>query len=254
MTSRGLECEWGTAVLGVEGERMHFFMGKKDRYKIVKYYKERLGISHDIKRLKAAFKKAWELRSFEIDKFWQRSAYFWGFIALIFTGYGYCTTSESRYIAKAMFFDLYLILLGIIFSVGWLLVICGSKRWQDNWEAHIDELEDEITGPLYKTLYYKGSRYYSVSRINKTLAWVVIVVWGILLIRYVFDNWLLFRNMLACFTQFKEFFFVMLPIIAAIGCVIHLVFCCKTANGKIKADKADLNEKTGVFLERESGE
>jgi hypothetical protein len=226
-------------------------MCKKDRYKIVKDYKERLGVSHDIPRLKAAFKKAWELRSFEIDKFWQRSAYFWGFIALIFTGYGYCTTSESRYIAKAMFFDLYLILLGIIFSVGWFLVICGSKRWQDNWEAHIDELEDEITGPLYKTVYYKGKWYYSVSRISEVLAIVVIVVWCILLIRYFFDNCMMFKNILACFPQFEKIIFVILPIIAAIVCVFLLFIKCQTANGK---NKADLNGRKSVFLERPPSE
>ena len=226
-------------------------MAKEDNYKEVTDYKERLGINHDIKRLKAAFKKAWELRSFEIDKFWQRSAYFWGFIAFIFGGYVYCITGESSGIAKTMYFDLYMILLGGIFSVAWLLVICGSKRWQDNWEAHIDELEDEITGPLYKTVYYKKRKnYYSVSKISKALAIVVIVVWCILLIRYFFDNCMMSMNTLPCFTQFKEFFFVMLPIIAAIVCVFLLFIKCQTANGK---NKADLNGK-GVFLERLSGE
>jgi hypothetical protein len=230
-------------------------MDEEENYKEVKDYKERLGINHDIKRQKAAFKKAWEIRNFEIDKFWQRSIYFWGFIALIFTGYVYCITSESSCIVKAMYFDLYMILLGGIFSVAWLLVICGSKRWQDNWEAHIDKLEDEITGPLYKTLYYKGKgrRYYSVSRINEALALVVIVVWCTLFIRYVFDNCTIFKNMLVCYPQIEKILFVMLPIIVAIGCVSNLLKC-ETANGKIKADKADFQRKPGVFLERVSGE
>jgi sensor histidine kinase YesM len=141
-----------------------------------------------------------------------------------------------------------MILLGGIFSVAWLLVICGSIQWQNNWEAHIDKLENKITGPLYKTVYYKGRCYYSVSKISKTLAWVVIAVWCILLIRYVLDNFIMFRNI---FTQFKKVSFVILPIIVAIVCVIHLLFCCKTANGKIKAD---LQGKPGVFLVRTSGE
>jgi hypothetical protein len=47
------------------------------------------------KRLEKAFNKAWEVRNFEIDKFWQRSAYFWGFIALIFGGYVGIVTGES---------------------------------------------------------------------------------------------------------------------------------------------------------------
>jgi hypothetical protein len=229
-------------------------MGKKDNYKIVQDYKERLGINHDIKRLKAAFNKAWEIRNFEIDKFWQRSAYFWGFIAFIFGGYVYCITSESRYIVKSMYIDLYMILLGGIFSVAWLFVICGSKRWQDNWEAHIDKLEDEITGPLYKTVYYKGRRYYSVSKINEVLAWVVIVVWCILLIRYVFDNCIIFKKMFVCYPQIEKILFVLLPIIIAIGFITYLYKECETADGKINVNKADFQGKPGVFLERESGE
>jgi hypothetical protein len=227
-------------------------MGKEDNYKIVPDYKERLGINHGGKRrLKAAFKKAWELRSFEIDKFWQRSAYFWGFIAFIFGGYVYSITGESSSIARTMYFDLYMILLGGIFSVAWLLVIRGSIQWQNNWEAHIDKLEDEITGPLYKTVYYKGRWYYSVSRISEVLAVVVIVVWGILLIRYFFHNCIMLRNIFACFPQFEKILFVILPIIAAIVCVFLLFIKCQTANGKVKAD---LNGRKGVFLERPPGE
>ncbi|MGH8568044.1 MAG: hypothetical protein ACREXU_08475, partial [Gammaproteobacteria bacterium] len=28
----------------------------------------------------------------------------------------------------------------------------GSKFWQENWENHVDLLEDQIMGPLYKTV------------------------------------------------------------------------------------------------------
>ena len=230
-------------------------MAKKEWYPSLstEEYNARFGINPEKNKLrKKAFKKAWEIRSFEIDKFWQRSIYFWGFIALIFTGYVYCITSESSCTVKAMYFDLYMILLGGIFSVAWLLVICGSIKWQNNWEAHIDKLEDKITGPLYKTVYYKGrGEYYSVSKINKTLAWVVIAVWFVLLVRYIYDNCMMFKNIFTCLSPLKEFLFVMLPIIVVMGFIIHLFFCCKTANGKIKAD---LQGKPGVFLERVSGE
>jgi len=226
-------------------------MCKQDNYKKVDDYEKRLGIGHDIPRLKAAFEKAWDIRNFEIDKFWQRSAYFWGFIAFIFGGYVYSITCESSCIVKEMYLDLYIILLGSIFSVAWLLVIKGSKRWQDNWEAHIDKLEDEITGPLYKTLFYKGKWFFSVSKINERLAWVVITVWFFLFIRYIFDNCKMFKNMLECFSQFKIIIFVIIPIIAAIVFIILLPIKCQTAKGKIKAD---LKNKTCVFLERISGE
>jgi hypothetical protein len=115
------------------------------------------------RKKKAALKRAWANRDFEIDKFWTRSAYFWGFIVLIFGAYITVTTGKHASKAENMHLDLYLILLGGIFSVAWLLVIKGSKRWQESWEAHIDKLEDDITGPLYKTVYCNGDRFFSVS-------------------------------------------------------------------------------------------
>ena len=210
-------------------------------YKILshKKYNEKFGINPKNNDLhKKAFKKAWEIRNFEIDKFWQRSLYFWGFISLIFTGYIIIITSDTKDIVEKMHIDLYMILLGCIFSVGWFLVIRGSKRWQDNWEEHIDKLEDKITGPLYKTIYYKGKKFYSVSKINEILALVVIAVWLLLFARYIYDNYKFFCNAFKCFSQNTEFYiFVLLPIIAAIGCIIILFSRpAQTDGGEVEAE------------------
>jgi hypothetical protein len=40
--------------------------------------------------------------------------------------------------------------IGLILSTSWYLVNRGSKYWQENWERHVDLLEDEFAGPLYK--------------------------------------------------------------------------------------------------------
>jgi RsiW-degrading membrane proteinase PrsW (M82 family) len=190
----------------------------------------------------AAFKKAWETRNFEIDKFWQRSMFFWGFIALIFTGYVTVLTGESSQTAKEMYLDFYLILLGIIFSYAWLLVIKGSKRWQENWEQHIDCLEDEITGPLYKTLFYKGEKYYSVSRINQILAWVVIGTWILLLFQYFYTNCSIFKNMLEDICNiFQIIFFLLLPLIGTCICI----FCLLRKKGQTSGGKLNKDFKKG---------
>jgi hypothetical protein len=138
--------------------------------------------------LEKAYIKAWENRNFEIDKFWTRAAYFWGFIVLIFGGYISLLTSDHSQKAIAMKIDLYLLLLGFLFSLSWYLVIRGSKCWQENWEAHIDKLEDLVSGPLYKTIHYSGHRYYSVSKLNEIMALVVFLVWSCLLIQYMYNN------------------------------------------------------------------
>jgi len=187
---------------------------------------------------KEAFLKAWETRNFEIDKFWQRSTFFWGFIALIFTGYVTVVTGKYNQTVKEMYLDFYLILLGIIFSVAWILVILGSKRWQENWEKHIDCLENEITGPLYKTIYYKGKNYYSVSGINLKLAWVVLITWIFLLMQYFYTNFTTFKNIfLYICNNFHVIFFLILPLVLTVICIFYFLL------KKGQTDGGELNKE-----------
>ena len=194
----------------------------EERYTLItdKQYASHFGLSNPEKEdlHKEAFKKAWEIRNFEIDKFWQRSAYFWGFIALIFTGYVSISTGKNNEIAKKMYLDFYLILLGLIFSVAWFLAICGSKQWQENWERHINFLEDEITGPLYKSLYFKRRKYYySVSKMNKIPSGVIIVTWVFLLMQYFYNNFIIIKNLFESINNnFKVFFFLVLPLFGTV--------------------------------------
>jgi hypothetical protein len=63
-------------------------------------------------KIEAAYKWACENRDFEINKFWTRTAYFWGFIVLIFGLY-------FNYLSKEdgdEFIQLHIICTGIIFS------------------------------------------------------------------------------------------------------------------------------------------
>jgi hypothetical protein len=148
-----------------------------------KYYKmfRGNGRTQDINKLENAHKLAWETRNFEIDKFWIRTAFFGGFTALIFNGYISILSGPRPMLIKNL--DIYLICLGIIFSAAWFLSILGSKHWQENWEAHIDMLEDEITGPLYKIICCKRQwQCFSVSKINRFLAAVIILIWTGLLV------------------------------------------------------------------------
>jgi hypothetical protein len=169
------------------GDRMKCY---KKNYRIVSYdeYSQLFGIGSDKDKMREAYTRAWKNRDFEIDKFWTRSAYFWGFIAAIFAGYIAVMTSEFGQEARDMNLDVYLVVLGLLFSIAWLLVIKGSKCWQQNWEAHIDKLENEITGPLYKTVYRKEKTFYSVSNVNKALAWIVLVGWIVLYVQWFFKN------------------------------------------------------------------
>lgn len=138
-----------------------------------------------------AFEKAHDIRKFEIDLYWKRTTYFWTLLVAIFTGYFLFLSSDKT---KIPYKDIYLTLLGCIgfvFAIAWNLAVKGSKFWQENWESHLDMLEDDITGPLYKTViadnknsgkWFHSSAPFSVSNINHRLSQFLIIVWLFLML------------------------------------------------------------------------
>ena len=118
--------------------------------------------------LKEALKQAYEIRKFEIELYWKRATYFWTFIGAAFVGYAAIlntvSTSTSQIPIPDREFILILIAcIGLVFSVAWHCVNKGSKFWQENWENHVELLEDKIFGPLYKTLTSRPSHATSFS-------------------------------------------------------------------------------------------
>ena len=110
-----------------------------------------------------------DIRKFEIELYWKRATYYWTFIAAAFAGYGltFKHSAEHEPWLSALFSSL-----GLVFSFAWYLVNRGSKFWQNNWERHVDLLEDLTLGPLF-----------SVSKINQILSAYVCVIWTLLFLR-----------------------------------------------------------------------
>lgn len=70
------------------------------------------------------------------------------------------------------------------------------KHWQENWEKHVDVLEDDVIGPLYKVVlsrnsgmsisekirnFITGPSAISVSKTNQIISLYVSILWVILL-------------------------------------------------------------------------
>lgn len=141
-----------------------------------------------------ALERALDIRKFEIDLYWRRATYFWTFIGATFAGF--LAIQASSAVNKQ---DLSVILscLGIVFSFAWFCVNRGSKFWQENWEKHVDLLENAVTGPLYKVVLSRNLEDYtkkekvrdwitgpsplSVSKINQLISFYVFVLWVLLL-------------------------------------------------------------------------
>lgn len=142
-------------------------------------------INQEPKKAKAAFEKAWETRNFEIELYWKRATYFWALIIPAFGAY-LAVVSSDYYVKRGSEIreELFLIIcLGFLFSLAWHLTNKGSKSWQRHWEKHIDLLEDQFTGPLYKTV-GEDKPTFSVSKINEITSGFLPVVWGLLGIMY----------------------------------------------------------------------
>lgn len=138
-------------------------------------------------KLKRAFDQVSDIRKFEIELYWKRAGYFWALIAVAFAGYFAILSSQN--IPNKLFLSFVVSSIGFVFTFAWYLVNRGSKYWQENWENHLDLLEDEITGPLYKTVLERpklntlseklvtGPLSVSVSKINQWVSVFVLVIW-----------------------------------------------------------------------------
>lgn len=129
---------------------------------------------------KAALKRAYELRDFEIEHYWKRATYFWAFQVAIFAAFGLLWKEETGTKPGTNPVIVVLAGLGILMALANALSARGSRFWQNNWEKHIDILEDEIEGRLYKIVWLSdGKVAFSVSRVNQYLSDYFVVFWGL---------------------------------------------------------------------------
>lgn len=141
-----------------------------------------------------ALNLALDIRKFEIELYWKRATYFWTFIAASLAAFGAIQASS---IANKEDLSIILSCFGTVFSFGWLAVNRGSKHWQENWENHVDMLEDKEVGPIYKVIITRsppkgcrekimhcitGPSQISVSKVNQIISLYISLLWIVLLV------------------------------------------------------------------------
>jgi hypothetical protein len=138
-----------------------------------------------------ALELALEIREFEIKLYWKRATYYWAFLAVAFGGYLAVFGAKDLLPEEKANALLIISCLGVIFSLAWYFVNRGSKFWVENWEKHVDLLEDAINGPLYKTILNKANMRwwkptdpwpFSVTKINQILGLFVTLLFLMLAI------------------------------------------------------------------------
>ena len=127
------------------------------------------------------FEVALQTRQLEIDLFWKRSLFFWGFISAALIAIAALRDQPMLSLLVSGF--------GLVVSVAWVLVNRGSKYWQEQWEAKIERAEKDVTGPLFdvrereQAKGWWGGRKYSVSKITIAVSEYVSFLWLCILAR-----------------------------------------------------------------------
>ena len=144
-------------------------------------------------------KLAMDARELEIKNFWQRSLFFWGFIAATAFAYG----AVVKWSDHSRFLESLLAHFGLFSSFCWCYVNKGSKYWYESWEKKLRDLEmapgirERIEALLQKGDKGRGlfsgfepvepkpfgAAKYSVTQITVFLSEVVILSWGAIVIR-----------------------------------------------------------------------
>ena len=106
-----------------------------------KRYKGEFGVEPENREiLKSALEHALDIRKFEIELYWKRAAYFWTLIAAAFAGY--FVILGAQHLDDKNFLAFVVACIGFLFTFAWFQVNRGSKQSQENWENHVDMLED----------------------------------------------------------------------------------------------------------------
>ena len=146
---------------------------------------------YDKKELEEAFKVALDTRKFEIELYWKRTGYFILFIGAVFVGY--YTIIEKRDSEKEWLLLLFSSL-GFLLSLLWYIANRGSKFWQENWEAHIEDLSIGLGKPvfgiikcnehtIYNPRHINKSYPFSVSKVNQMVSLIITFSWLIILLK-----------------------------------------------------------------------
>ncbi len=137
-----------------------------------------VGVDPERSARHAALKRSHEIRQFEIELYWKRATYFWVLQAAVFTALGLIWKDDAKNIPEIV--SVALAALGLLTAAAGWFSAQGSKFWQENWERHIDMLEEEFEGKLHQTAWVGtiGVRW-SVSNINDRLILFFVAFWFI---------------------------------------------------------------------------
>ncbi len=216
----------------------------------------------------------YKCRDFEITNLWHKSVFLFGFILACFTGYGTILiallTSGEQYISYPFFAHLVecaISMIGMVFSLIWVMMAKGSKAWYEIYEKAIGmiegkdensktflglpseyqmgkycvQYEDNIEDSLFSL---KGGRY-SPSKLNVFIGYVLFGIWIIcfichfvfLSVKSIFCNFEMIKKMINYFYDNRYDFYPVIVLILAVAVFLMVLLIsgnCKSGSIRIK--------------------
>lgn len=196
---------------------------------------------------KDALNRAYSLRNIEIELYWKRAGYFWGYQIAIFAALGFVLKDFSE--NKSNMICLMISGLGVLTALANVLSARGSKFWQGNWEKHIDLLEDKFEGKLCKMVWFEdGLLSFSVTKINIKLNNIFLIFWIVLFLylnEKFSDFWISKKINLEIYDYRQILYFFPLVIIFILG--LYLFKSKSNITGIIpKLDESDKENMRGA--------
>lgn len=176
--------------------------------------------------LREALKIAMENRKLEIDLYWRRAAYYWTFIGATFVAYG----TMSKVADGDQDLLIAISCLGVVFSFAWWVAMRGAKYWHQNWERHVDALEDLVVGPIHKLVVpFEDSKWwhftrphaFSATKINAAIGLYVSFIWSFLLAKSISERF-------GFYEPFRDFNAIILVAGSAVATFFIVIMCGTT--------------------------
>lgn len=200
-----------------------------------------------------AYKIAIATRNFEIDLYWKRSLFFWGFIATAAVGYGSLMLKVPPVQPQPQLAVL-VACFGIVCSLCWSMVNRGSKYWQEHWETMVTELESASkVGVLFRAedrpqnkAFWLNSRKLSVSRVAIALSDFTLLVWLLVVVNHLLPY---FSDHVALSSEAKT----ILTIVFTICYIAAVTIACQSGRWKPHPSLKNV-EKYSISLKGINGE